>query len=578
VPTPSVYRFQRRELQTLRVVAILLAGAIIGICMRLVFKRQARPAAVPAGPTILNVSRSGESGVWSSIQEAARHAHPGDTIQVCEDSWEEALVLTGDSGAKVLIEGHAPSGKPVQWRSLPVHQANQPLISLTSSAGLHLQGFILDGQEHLKDLITLSGPCPGLTLEDITLKGFQQNGVVLHNATGTVEQPVTLERLRVAPVRSAQSALSFQANALEINRHIRVRNCRLEGPYQAAVTLSGPMADVEFQHNRIFNAVDGFHYVRAVPPTPMSVSLLGNTLCQIEKVGLHFETAPPADHSRIVIKNNLFARTETLARVDDFQAQPQQTPAQWIWFDEKQQAGAPAAPEYRFFRKTFTLPQAGVLRAMLDVAGDAAFTVWLNGQRIGHADFRYLSSVGRGDFTTATRRVHAFEVARWLTPGTNVLAVEGTNKQGPAAILAQLTISSGGASPIIIASDPTWKGSTQGPKGWQTPTWDDNSWSGVRVVAPYGQGPMDWQNLVWARIVGEHFQDKAGQLFPEPASNFRDQHSHEAFPALQAVAHAFELPTEGDDAVFLRYPRSSPLHQAGAPGTPPVEEEVAPDR
>jgi hypothetical protein len=90
------------------------------------------------------------------------------------------------------------------------------------------------------------------------------------------------------------------------------------------------------------------------------------------------------------------------------------------------------------------------------------------------------------------------------------------------------------------------------------------------VVAAYGQGPAGWRGLVWDEVVQHHFHGQAAQLFPEPAGNFRDLKSQEGFPLLKAVAHDFKLPTEGDDATFLRYPRSSPLTLVGSPGVPPA--------
>jgi hypothetical protein len=151
------------------------------------------------------------------------------------------------------------------------------------------------------------------------------------------------------------------------------------------------------------------------------------------------------------------------------------------------------------------------------------------------------------------------------------VAVEASGRTASPGVLAQLTYACAGGSPVTVASDGTWRAGRQAPRGWEQPGWDDRRWPAARVVAAYGQGPAGWQGLVWDEVVQHHFGGRAAQLFPEPSGNFRDLKSQEGFPLLKAVAHHFELPTEGDDAAFLRYPRSSPLTLVGSPGVPPAE-------
>jgi hypothetical protein len=378
---------------------------------------------------------------------------------------------------------------------------------------------------------------------------------------------VVLRRVRTTPGRRATAALLLEGRADEPSRHVHVSGCRLEGPYQAAVLLSGPAADVSFEGNRVFNATDGLLVRKGTTAHPVALALTGNTFCDVEKVGVHFEATPAGDGSRVVLTNNLFARTGTLARVDDFDPQPKQVPARWVW------SAAGPGGEYRYFRKTFAVADASVSEAVLSIAGDAAFTVWVNGERVGRGEFEFRTRAGHGEFNTLTRCVHAFDVARLLRPGVNVVAVEASGKTDSPGVLAQLTYAGAGGAPVTVASDGTWRAGRQAPRGWEQPGWDDGQWPAARVVAAYGQGPAGWRGLVWDVVVQDHFRGRASQLFPDPAGNFRDLKSQEGFPLLKAVAHHFELPTAGDDAAFLRYPRSSPLTLVGSPGVPP-----APDR
>lgn len=61
----------------------------------------------------------------------------------------------------------------------------------------------------------------------------------------------------------------------------------------------------------------------------------------------------------------------------------------------------------------------------------------------------------------------------------------------------------------------------------------------------------------------------AKKVFPQLEGNARDQVSKEGTLDLKAVPHSFLLPTNpDDDSQFLRYPKSSPLFQAGADQKP----------
>src|SRR5262249_13564909 len=144
--------------------------------------------------------------------------------------------------------------------------------------------------------------------------------------------------------------------------------------------------DVEFTRNRIFNATDGLCYHRVVPPAPLGLTLASNTFCSVQGVAVHFEASPPAEGSRGAFTSNLFARTGTPARVDDFSPRPANSRAAWIWFNEVRSAGEPSADQ-RAFRKTFTVDGSSVTQARLDFAADAAFTVWVNDENVGQGEF-----------------------------------------------------------------------------------------------------------------------------------------------------------------------------------------------
>jgi serine/threonine protein kinase len=558
-----------RRARFVRLGLLLLAGLVAGSAVRWLV---GRPAAVPpAPPPALVVDRSGAPGTFPTIAAALAQAPPDARIVVRADAWEEALHVPADGAAAVRIEGAAPGGGPVRWRAPRDYPDGQPLLRVVGRAGLHLRGMVLDGEDRLANLVLLAGPCPDLTLEDLHLIGFRHSAVTLRACSGTADRPVTLRHVRATASRPAASALSIEGRADEINQHLHVRDCRLEGPYQAAVVLDGPAEGVFFTHNRIWNAADAFLYRKAVPAHPLGLTLAGNTVCAVEKVGLRFETLPPAGRSRVELIGNLFARTGTLARVDDFAAQPVQTAAGWLWLDATRPAGE-TRPERGCFRKTFAVAGAKVEQGTLHIAADSVCTVWLNGERVGECAFWSQVRHGAGVFRTCTHRVQAISVTPYLRPGLNLLAVEVTNTTGAAGLLAQLEYTCTGAAPVTVAGDATWKAARDGAAGWTDPGFNDGGWPAAKVVAPYGKGELAWQDLVWDGVVQERLGGKAGELFPQPSGNVCDWQSREGFPLLNAAAHPFELPTyTADDGRFLRYPATSPLAAAGAPGVPPAE-------
>jgi hypothetical protein len=400
-----------------------------------------------------------------------------------------------------------------------------------------------------------------LTLTDLHLKGFQRSALVFGDCKGSSEQPVSIYGLRVTPTREAASALAFEGQADFGNGNIAVVDCRFEGPFQAAVTFTGPASEIEFKRNRIYNAVDGILYRKTEPVAPLRMTLSNNTFGSIEKVGLHFETIPAKDDSHIALTGNLFTHAGTLALIDDFKPEPRATKARWLWGDVS--AATDGSAEVRYFRKAFSVDGQSVSQASLNVACESSYTVWVNGERVGH-----------GDFLGPTRRVDCFEVARYLKPGTNLIAVQATGKPGSASgLLVQLAYASPGDSQVTLVSDSSWKTSRAAVAGWQQPAASDTQWTAAKEVAPYGKGDPGWQRLVWDQVLQDYFKGHAEQIFPAPTGNVCDRTCQESFPSFKASPLNFELPADAsNDARFLRYtPDAALLIQAGSPGVPPMK-------
>lgn len=159
----------------------------------------------------------------------------------------------------------------------------------------------------------------------------------------------------------------------------------------------------------------------------------------------------------------------------------------WIWFPE----GSPAkdAPaEKRFFRKSFTVPEGkSMTSARLFVTADDAFTAQLNGKTLGSA----------GDWKTGKQ---FDDVARLLKPGANVLAIAAENKPAtvpanPAGLLAKLEVRFVNGESMKLVTDATWRCAKSEANAWDTPGFDDSSWTNAAVVARFGDAP-------WGKVGG----------------------------------------------------------------------------
>ena len=522
VAAPPAAPPRRRPARALLLALLLIASTGTGVALRLGLRGQsASPEQGKEPGAVLVVSRSGATGTFPSIRVALDRARPGDRIEVRDPVWQEVLRLDSGRGLGrgVVIQGAAPEGATV-WR-VPAGQGDGSLLHLSAVAGLTVRNFTLDGRDSAQHLVTLSGPCPGLTLEDVRLRGFRTSAVHLTNCTGDEANPVQLRRLQIAPTREAEAALLLEAYPDQACRRLRVSDCRLEGPGRAGVLIAGPVEGVELNDNRFTRFGDGVLCRKVVPQYSVGLALTGNTFTDIQGAALHFETTPPVEGSRVTLSRNRVLRTPFLGRTDGFRTEPVRTPAQWVW-GESPAAQAGGKTPRLYFRKRFTL-ESTPTRAVLSITCADSCIVWLNGQCVGEAKFE-----------GATRRVRAFDVARFLIQGDNVLAVEGSGRAGAAGLLAELDDNASGIFTRTLTSDAAWKTTLRPGPGWQGRDFDDASWSPARVL-PLSGGPAEWRDLIWEAVVQEHFKYQAAKVIPPPSGNERDARAREGFPPFDAA-------------------------------------------
>jgi alpha-L-rhamnosidase len=175
-------------------------------------------------------------------------------------------------------------------------------------------------------------------------------------------------------------------------------------------------------------------------------------------------------------------------------------PEEYIWTSNAQVEAAGSAIIYKFpgvaeqtekhyFRHEF---QVGSLpkQATLYVAGPRYEKVWINGQLADEVSSDLSSPLGMHVFAT--------DVARFLRPGKNVIALEVVRGRGVtgfanSALVKQQTFGQvltakilpsgrGVLAPALTISDKSWKSTETAADGWEQPAFNDAAWKPVQSI------------------------------------------------------------------------------------------------
>jgi hypothetical protein len=503
----------------------------------------------PAGSLVV-----GPDAAFPTVAAAVAAAGPGGRVVVLGPEHVEPPLVLSKVPAGLTVQGW-PDGKPVTWRPTAGSDPARPLVTVADCDGLTLTNLHLDGRGDVAVLVEATGHCAGLRLDRVAASGFRTAGVRLAG-TADPDRPAVLDRVRL----SAAGEAGVEVAAA---RHVRLDRCRFDGGLRAGVRVSAPADGLVVRRGRFDAAEVGV----ALGGDAAAHALLldGGTFAECG-VGLEV-AAVSAPAPRVQVRNCLFFKTKLTARCPAAEGKPLAADAPWVWFDDKLEKNPTAVPPGpRYFRGTFALPAgADAAGAVLDVGAADGFRVWVNGTEVGHSDPPHF-----------TKRVYAFPVGKLLTPGRNVIAVEGQHTRDPInpgyATAAGLTARVGvpGRTPWGTA-DGTWKATDSPPAdGWTAAGFDDAGWPRVKVWEGGGY-VLPWQGSVWDTAVAAQL----GLPTPAPfaaAGNVRDYHSQDGFPLLNCVrgyVPALAGADPADDATYLRTPRAVPkLLTAGVGGGP----------
>jgi serine/threonine protein kinase len=268
---------------------------------------------------------AGRPGAFATLGEALAKAAPGQTIQVQIPEIAEQLTIDAQH-AGVHIESGLPT--PVVWRPPASALGDLPLLKFDGAGAARIKGFEFDGGNRVNTLIQVTGNSAGLRLDDLYLTDAQKVAVMLQSVASTVEQPVTLERVRITSVRdyalpdvqklptSVRSA-AVRAKAISGSQPfgLAVKWCRFEGVFLEAIHLDQCAIDATLELNRFYTQKHDDRPVKGGIVNAVSVHLPASGAVRVkldantEAWFTHFlrvDKLPPADSgTKFVLRDNL---------------------------------------------------------------------------------------------------------------------------------------------------------------------------------------------------------------------------------------------------------------------------------
>lgn len=154
--------------------------------------------------------------------------------------------------------------------------------------------------------------------------------------------------------------------------------------------------------------------------------------------------------------------------------------AQWIWSPEHRKDNVP--PGACHFRKTLELSQPNEGRIL--IAADDTYELFLNGR-----------VVGRGQ---SSKKLKEYDVTRFLSRGTNTIAIKVTNQRGrTAALAARVMVKDNDQQWRTFSTDPSWRTNLRPLPLWNTTLYNDRRWAAAQSFGQLGDtAPWDREENV----------------------------------------------------------------------------------
>lgn len=281
------------------------------------------PAAAPSGSAevntpstfVVDASAPAQGLTVHRVYQAIARAKTGDRILVRTNVYELWNIdwkrLRG-----VSIEADATTGRPIVWRLPAEIKAQKSILDLTHADGVKIKGFVFDGESKADHGIYMAFHCPGVVVEDVHFVNCNKSGVMLGNAAGDSNRPITLQRLRLSSRAQADAGISMFARAnftpAQI-QFVRIQDCLIEGS-TAALLIDGPIDAVTIAANRIFRGTNGVHVKAKATDAKTNFTVRSNTFHGLSGHAVFFDAAPSGI---IAVEKNYIANCAAVCGVKD---------------------------------------------------------------------------------------------------------------------------------------------------------------------------------------------------------------------------------------------------------------------
>jgi putative membrane-bound dehydrogenase-like protein len=233
--------------------------------------------------------------------------------------------------------------------------------------------------------------------------------------------------------------------------------------------------------------------------------------------------------------------------------------AAWVW-DQPDAHQVAQSNDPRFLRRSFTL-SAKVSKADLWITADNVYVVHVNGKKVGQ--------------DSEWNTVEKYDVAKYLAPGKNVLAIEARNQGGPAGVIARLHVRTTDKKDLFVVTDQNTKITQNAPKGWEQVDFDDASWFAAVVLGDAGIGP--WNLAGSAAPPGKGYDVSAVDPKIKGRLSAQDQQKHFVVPegfAVELVAadplviNPITLATDEQGRIYVSESHTYRYGPSGSPVKP----------
>jgi eukaryotic-like serine/threonine-protein kinase len=254
---------------------------------------------------------------FATLSEALKEFHPGDTIVILDDVWEEYGAATRTRGLVLT----SAEGKRVVWRAPSNLKGPQDraLLAISSAEGARISGITFDAGGQAANGIRLHGACPGLILEDVDLLDARVASLVVEDCVGQSGRPVTIRKVRFfnGPGKDCQAAVRFTANppakaggVAPGNQVVHFQGCVIDGAIASGFQFEGTASAIDLRHCRVKTG-NGLLFKKLDKPAEVvwRVDVTNNTFLTPAGFGVRCEDAvqiKAKPENQITFKQNFF--------------------------------------------------------------------------------------------------------------------------------------------------------------------------------------------------------------------------------------------------------------------------------